>query len=426
MTLRQLPLHLLIALALLSTPMAAQPAEAPLDLQTLIREALTNNPDLQSLENAALAAEARVPQAGALPDPVLSFNLMNLPVNSFDFDQEPMTGKQIALMQKFPFPGKQGLREEIARDQATVMDFRYRELRNQLVRNVKIAYYRLYLIDKSIAITRKNAEVLEEFTKIAESKYSVGRGLQQDVLRAQVELSKITDRLIDLQQRRDAQEAALNALLDRSPDAPLGAVPDLDFSALAVTLPQLRDSADANRPLLLAWETSVRQNEKQVGLARKGYLPDFSLGIAYSQRDVLKSGIGGVDFLSGMVNVEVPLYFWRKQRKQVEESRYGLGATQRRLREVRNGVYAELETLRSDIERNKRRLDLYRTGILPQARQSLESAIAGYQTDKVDFLTLLNNQINLFNFELDYFRILSDYHINLARLEAAVGASLTP
>ena len=413
----------IIMLLLLRTGIAQSP-DSTLMLSGLIQEALANNPNLQSAENSWQASLAQIPQAGALPDPVLSVNLMNLPVSSFAFDQEPMTGKQIGIMQMFPFPGKQGLKEDIAREGAAVSEARYRELRNQLVKNVKSAYYDLFLVDKSLETVHKNIGVLQEFVRIAETKYSVGGGLQQDVLRAQVELSKLTDRRINLQKQRESVEARLNALLNRPVATPAGQPETVVFTPFLFSLDSLKSLAEHNRPLLQAWEATIRQRDEQVNLARKAYLPDFSLGVAYTQRDVLQNGMGGGDFLSGMLSVKVPLYFRRKQRRQVEESRYQQISAQQQYREMLNRVYADIDASLAGVQNNERLIDLYQSGIIPQAGQALNSAIAGYQTDKVDFLTLLTNQMNLFNFELDYYRILSEQRKGAAELEALTGTEL--
>jgi outer membrane protein TolC len=316
------------------------------------------------------------------------------------------------------------VRENIARENAAVAEARYQELRNQLVKNVKATYFDLFLVDKSIETVQKNLEILQEFVRIAETKYSVGSGLQQDVLRAQVELSKMTDKLINLQKKRDAVEARLNALLNRPAENLVGATEELVFKSFEYDFEQLKQLADEDRPLLQAWQAMIRQSEQQVRLAKKEYLPDFSLGVVYSQREELQNGAGGVDFLSGMINVKLPLYFWRKQKKQVEESRYNQISVQERYNDVRNQVYSGLDAIFNDVQKNERLLNLFETGIIPQASQSLNSAIAGYQTDKVDFLTLLTNQVNLFNFELDFYRILSDHHKGAAEIEALTGTEL--
>lgn len=405
--------------------MIAQQQDTLLNLPDLVQEGLDNNPDVRAAYHRWKANEAKIPQAGALPDPQLSFNLMNLPVNTFDFDQEPMTGKQLALMQMFPFPGKLGLKEDIAREGAGISGARYQEIRNQLVKHIKLTYFDIFYIDKAIETTRKNTDVLNDFSRIAASRYSVGKGIQQDVLRAQVELSKMEDKLISLRQKREALEAKLNALLNRPPATPVGKPVEPTADSIKITLSRLRELADQNRPLLNAWQAMIRQSEHRVRLAKKGYLPDFKLGVAYTQREVLRSGMGGIDFFSGMVTMNLPLYFWRKQNKSVEEAQYSSTTVSDKYSDVHNQVYSDLERTLSEARKNYRLLNLYQTGIIPQATQSLNSAIAGYQTDKVDFLTLLNNQITLFNFQLEYYRVLSDYNRALAELEAITGIVLS-
>jgi cobalt-zinc-cadmium efflux system outer membrane protein len=418
-------LHLLvIVMMLLISNSIAQQTDSTAILDDLIAEALKNNPDLKSSYHNWQADQARIPQAGALPDPQLGLNLMNMPVNSFDFNQEPMTGKQITLMQMFPFPGKLGLKEDIAESGAQVSQAKYQELQNQLKKNVALTYYNIFLIDKSLQTTRKNQELVRQFTRIAESRYTVGKGLQQDVLKAQVELSKMEDKLITLQQKRDMMVARMNALLNRPAGSPFGMTVAPDADSINTTLDSLKVLSDENRPLFRAWQAMQQQSDKKVRLAKKGYLPDFSLGVAYTQRERLRNGMSGVDFVSGMFSMSLPVYFWKKQNKNVEETRYSEKMVQEKYSDVRNQVYSGLDRTLSDVRKNFRLLDLYQNGIIPQANQSLNSAISGYQTDKVDFLTLLNNQMTLFNFELDYYRVLSDYAKGIAELEAETGTNL--
>ena len=418
--------HLWILLLLLWPILIfAQQTDSIARLPDLIEEGINNNPDLLASYQNWQADLAKIPQAGALPDPQLSLNLLNLPVNTFELNQEPMTGKQIALMQMFPFPGKQGLREDIAKSAADISRDKNLELKNQLIKNIKQTYYDIFFIDQSLETVQKNRGVLQDFIRIAQSKYSVGKGLQQDVLKAQVEFSKLEDKSITLTQKRQAATERLNALLNRPAGTPLGKtiVPEPD--SLNLDFAQLQNLANENRPLLQAWNSMFQQSAKKVSLAKKEYLPDFKLGIAYTQRDKLENGMGGIDYLSGLFSVDIPLYFWRKQNKKVEETRYNQDMVQQSYRNVQNQVYADLDKSLSDVEKNYRLLELYKSGIIPQATQSLNAAIAGYQTNKVDFLTLLNNQLTLFNFELDYYRFLSDYRKGIADLEAATGVNLT-
>jgi cobalt-zinc-cadmium efflux system outer membrane protein len=403
----------------------SQLAEDVLILDDLINIAIEKNPQLHSLYNAVQADSAKIPQAGALPDPILSLNVLSLPTNSFAFDQEPMTGKQIALKQLFPFPGKLSLQEDISSEGAAISMANYQEYRNQMIKDLKIGYYDLFFIDKSIEITGKNQQLLKEFAEIAESKYIVGIGLQQDVLKAQVELSKMIDRLIQLKQKREVKQARINTILDQPVNTQLGKLEEPEFSTLDKTRDTLQIIAKLNRPFLIGWESMKKQSSLKVDLAKKDYWPNIGVFLAYTQRDELRNGNRGYDFVSGGISLNIPIFSGSKQSKKVEETIYTKSMIDARYNQILNQVYFELENKLTSMEKNAKSVELFKTGIIPQASQSLESAMIGYQTDKVDFLTLINNQITLFNYELDYYRVISDYNKDLAGLEYVTGIQLT-
>jgi outer membrane protein TolC len=412
---------------LILNPLAgiSQVAENIMDLDHLIYQAINKNPQLKSFRSATQADSTKVPQSGSLPDPILSFNILNLPTNSFAFDQEPMTGKQIALRQIFPFPGKLGLKEEISAENVDISIANYEEYKNQIIRDVKITYFDLFFIDKSITITTQNQQLLLEFAKIAETKYSVGKGIHQDVLKAQVEYSKMSDKLIQLEQRREENQAKMNKLINASANSKLGKTNELVFIPLNVDPDTLYSRANKYRPLIKAWKAIRKQSSLKVQLAKKDYWPDIGLFVAYTQREELQSGNPGHDFLSGGISLNIPLYSGGKQSKRVEETQYSKNMIDERYAEVQNQIYMDLETSRSNAYKNARLVDLFKTDIIPQAEQSVESALVGYQTDKVDFLTLISNQITLFNYNLDYYRVLSEYKKDTARLEFLTGVQLS-
>lgn len=411
--------------AAFSTAGYSQTQDQVLVLDDLINTAIEHNPQLKSMRSAFMADSSKISQEGALPDPVLSLGLMNLPVNSFVFDQEPMTGKQIAINQQFPFPGKLGLKEDISSEDAVISRSNYQEYRNQLIRDVTTEYYNLFVIDKSIDITQKNQALLKEYTEIAQSRYRVGKGLQQDVLKAQVELSKMIDKFIRLKQERQVKQARINTLLNQPVDTPLGKPAEPGYNEFRQDLDSLQTLAKINRPLLAGWESMRKQSRLRVDLARKDYWPNIGVFVAYTQRDMLQNGSPGHDFLSGGISLNLPVYSGSKQSKKVEESIYNENKIDDRYQQVLNQLYFELEDRYSSLIKNSELVDLFRTGIIPQATQSLESAFTGYQTDKVDFLTLVNNQLTLFNYQLDYYRVLGAYHNDLAGLDFLTGAQLT-
>ena len=394
------------------------------NLDFFVKEALQNNPDYLSAKDRLHSAQSQIPQAGALPDPNLGFAVMNLPINSFEFNQEPMTGKKVSLMQMFPFPGKLGLKEDIAVSQAKVIEFQVEELKNNLIKNVKLTYYNLFFVEKSLDIVEKNKVLLKQFISVAETKYSVGKGLQQDVLKAQVEFSKLNDKLISLNQKQKQLVFQLNKFLHTDIKTPVPKLPELNNTELNFSLENLQELGLDYPPLLKSWIALTEKATSVTKLAKKGYLPDFRLGVAYTQRADLLSGKKMYDFFSAEVKMSLPLYFYKKQSKKVEETQQLISSVEEKYQAVKNEVFFQIENNLTELKKNEQLVDLYKTGIIPQASQSLNSAMSGYQVDKVDFLTLINNQMTLFIYEMEYFRVLTDYEKSIAQLETAVGKEL--
>src|SRR6056297_2622493 len=404
-----------------STLSFSQTPDTTMLLVELVQKVLTQNPELQSSFQEWEASKTRISQQEALPDPTLGLNIMNLPVNSFTLDQEPMSGKQISLMQPLPFPGKLSIKGDIARSDSEISLQRYRELKNQLIKKTKQAYYDLYYVDQALATVASNQELLNEFVKIAETRYGVGKGTQPDVLRAQVALSKMIDSELKLRQQREAVQAQINTLINESADTPLGKAVAAELESWTPKLHTLIQRADSTSPLLAAWKTALKQSEQKSDLALKDRYPDFSVGVAYTQRNELKNGMPGYDFVSAMFNVKIPLFHSKKQDKKVQETRIKQTGMEYRYQNVANSIEQMLQQSLTNLEKNRRLVDLYQTGIIPQAEESLESSIAGYQNDKVDFLSLLDSELTLFEFRLDYHRFVADYHKAVAELEALTG-----
>jgi outer membrane protein TolC len=402
----------------------SQSSDSTLVLDRLIEEMQQNNPELQASYHQWQAISARAPRAGSLPDPVLGIGLMDLPVNTFAFDQEMMTGKQISFMQMFPFPGKQGTQKAIVSSEAAAAEQNYLQKQLELISSLKSIYFDLFYVDKAMATNQHNTELLNQIAVIAEARYRTGKGLQQDVLKAQLELSKLTDNLLDLQQQRQSLSAQLNFLLNRDPVSELAKPEGLKFIPYDKDLAELKTMAEKNNPYLLSWQLMNQQSYQKVQLAKKEYLPDFSVELAYTQREVLQNGEGGVDLVSGMVSLTLPLYFWNNQKKQVQESQLEAHSTLKMQENAGRMIFRELEKVYSDLLKNQKRLELFTYSIIPQANQTLQSSLAAYQVDKLEFLTVIENQLSLYEYELESYRILSDYHKNIAELDALTGTGV--
>jgi len=386
-------------------------------LDELIETALRQNPAIQGAKQAADARHARVSPAESLPDPTVSFQTMG------DFltlqKADPSSGRTYTVEQEIPFPGKLGLKGKIATAEAEAEDWNHETARRQVVSDLKVAYYDLYLIYKSIESVEKSRSLLLDFTKIAESKYRVGTGTQQDVIKAQVELSKIVDRLTVLEQRRGISEARIRSLIYDQSGMPLGKPADFEKAALRYSQEELERMAMDNSPKLKVQEKEIDRSLYAVQLAKKEYYPDFAVSASYVERDAQK------DMSGVMVKAKIPLYFWRNQRQELKGSELSLSGAQRVRDNVISSLSYEVKNGYILASGSQRLVELYGSTLLPQARLSVESALASYQVGSVDFLSLIDTVVTLLDYEIKHYEALTDFEKALAQLEPTVGIELT-
>ncbi len=411
--------------AVASLAAAAASAEPPeLDLDHLIEEALTANLSLQVLKHGAAAARAVVPAAGALPDPGLKVELSNVPLRPLDLDGSPMSGRQITLSQKLPYPGKRAARERAASHAAAAAEAARQEREGTVVNLVKQTWFDLGFLDRSIAITENNRDLLRDFVRIAQTKYSVGRVPQQDVLKAQVSLSGLRRRLLHMEGERRRTGARLNALLNRDPREPVGRTPAREQTSLTFEAVRLLELALGERPLLRGLREGRERWRAAEELAILDRRPDFVVSAGWRQRGFEDDPVSGSDFFSAGVMLTLPVYQGRKQDSRLAEARARVREAEARIEAEIRELALRIEELHVDAQTHLEEMALFRDVIIPQADQSLAAAIAGYQVDEVDFLTLLDNQMTLLDFEIDYYRHLSQFEKSLAHLESVVGRRL--
>ncbi|MBI4470997.1 MAG: TolC family protein [Acidobacteria bacterium] len=399
-------------------PQAGSRATPSISLDQLIQEALERNPAIQAARRAVDAKRAMVLPAQTLPDPMVGFQTMGNLIPPTLQGGDPSSARAISFEQELPFPGKLSIKGKIAAEEVEVEWWNYEQARRQVVSDLKLAYFDLCFIDKSMEIVQKDKDLLQKLVQIAEAKYRVGQGIQQDVLKAQVEISKLIDRLAVLEQRRGIAEARISSLLYRPPETPLGPTPPLQKAELRHTLEELHRIARSNAPELKMQEREIDRNQYAVELARKEFYPDFSAGFTYYNRTAVPEMFGL------MFKATIPLYFWRKQRPELESAASGLARAQKQREGAESMLYFKLKDSYLMATTSDRLMELYRTGVIPQSILSLDSAVAGYQVGKVDFLTLIDNLVTLLDYELKYNEVLTDYQKALAQLEPLVGIEL--
>lgn len=434
------------ALVAVTSPTALPGQEVT--LPALLREAEAENPSVIAARSASDAARARVAQAGALPDPTLGLGFMNVPVARPGLGAEMMTMTQLQVGARLPWPGKLGTREEVASLRAEAAAWEVERVRDEVVAEVKSAYYRVYFVDRALEVTGRNEMLLGDFAQLTSSKYAVGTGAQTDALKAQVERSRLDDQRLALREQRASVVARLNALLGRPADTPLSSVELPDEVSIAALTPSaggvgfasatladvvpgadapagpvppaadLQDLALEHNPMIQAHVRRVAAQERSVALARVATLPDLSVSAGYSYR----AGFG--DFFNLMVSAPLPVFSGRKQDQAVVEQHASLAEHEALHHAMVHDVNAEISSLTAGLRRARDQLVLLQEGMLPQARTSLTSATASYRVGRVDFLALLDAQVTLYRHELDYHRLLADFAANLAELERVVGTEV--
>lgn len=387
-------------------------------LQHLIEQALENNPEIKAMQRRFDLMRARIPQAKALDEPMLSVGYMGN-ITPFQVQKgDPSSGRTISISQDLPFPGKRSLRGKVASSDADAEWWAFEQTRRNVVAEVKDAYFDLYYLTKALGVVTKTKTLLEQFIKIAEARYSVGKGIQQDVLKAQVEFSKLIEQQTMLEQRKQIAEARLNSLLYREPESPLGIPEELKPRDFPYSLGQLNETAVTNYPELKAQRRKIEGAQYAIQLAKKEFYPDFSVGFTYVNRPAMPEMYGVT------VGIKLPVYYAQKQRPALTEATASFEAEKRSLENTTTVLMFKIRDKYLAATTARRLLSLYSTTIVPQSSLSLESAIAGYQVGRVDFLTLLDNLVTLLNYELSYYEQLSNEEKAVAALESLVGVTL--
>ncbi len=395
-------------------------------LTSLVAEALENNPEIRAALRERDAASQRIAPAAALDDPVLEAGVINAPLASSPFNREDMTMKMIGLSQRLPFPGKRGLREAVAARDAEGIGYGYQETLNRVVRDIKIAYFDLGLTLARTGLVEKNKLILERFLQIAKGRYEAGRVNQADVLKAQTQVSRMVDELLRLARERPTVEAELIRALGRNAivTPPVPELPHLREETLS--LESLRETAMTQRPQLLALQSIVARNEKALDLARRNYYPDFDVRLAYGQRDNMLDGGRRPDMVTLTVAMNLPVWRENKLTPRVVEALALRDQAQSTYEAQRNEVAARLRQQTALAEQSLQSARLYQTTILPQARLTVESSLSAYRVNRVDFLTLLDSQMTVFNYEISLATTMAGYNKALAEIDLLIGKPPPP
>ncbi len=388
-------------------------------LSSLISEALKNNPQLQAAEYRFIAAKARVRLLRTLADPKIEYEYDKITADMdavMNGSTSPM--RTFSVSQEIPFPSKLFLRKQAAQKEANSYEQEFKETQHKIIKDVKEAYFQLFLSEKKIALTKENMELLSQMIEVINKKYTVNKAGMQDSLRAQVEHSKLANQLVLLEQEEKISQSMLKALLGRQQDSNILAIEDKNGLGLELKEENILSLTKENRPELKSFREMVRKSEIDYALSKQEYLPDFMIKYKREERN------GGMGSWAGMLGVTVPLWFWEKQDSFVKEARANLSVAKAEYQASENMTLFEARSALAKFEAAKSLVKIYETGVLPQAQSALETARAGYESNKIDFLELLDSLRTLRDFQMEYFEALANLEISLADLERSVGKDL--
>lgn len=411
--------------------------DTPDSLRAYIVLALRENPDIKAAEEVVRSRYARVPQATALPDPMLTTKTLPEPVRTAEGDNYFILG----IQQKLVVPEKLDRAGRVAWQQARMAVEDLQRVRLNVIADVKRVYFRLYVIDKTIEIDLANQDLLRGLIDAARAQVAAGRRSQDDVLRAQVELYGLESKLIDLRQQRETSVAMLNRLLSRPQQSPVEEPTDFDLREVDAEVERLILVAADHNPSMARLREQIARDREAVELARLAYWPDFTVGLEWMQMDPRGAFVPAPNAQTGMrppinrmsengsdnwavtVGLNIPVWFERIE-GGIREARSQLKASQHQYRAASNRVHFEVEDALVRVRAQRELAGLFDKTIIPQAQQAYEVSRATYSAGRGDFLFVIDNWQKWLAFTIQYHRALGELERSIADLEEAVGLSL--
>ncbi len=406
-----------------AVPRSTLDARAPAitRLSALIREAESHNPQILAARRTWQAAEQVPSQVSTLPDP--QFTVQQFTVGSprpfAGFSNSNFAYVGFGISQDLPYPGKLRLRGEVAQRDAAARREQVETMRRAVIEQLKATYFRLAYIQQTRGILERDEKLVEQIEKIAEARYRVGQGNQQDVFKAQLQETKILQQLEINRQQMGSLEAQLKQILNRPPDSPDVTTEEVTETPLPYTSDQLLALVRTQSPAVLAEQQLVRRQGLQVELARKDFYPDFNVQYMYQ-----RTGLQFRPYYMLTFGVKVPIWRSRRQRPELAHAAEDLASSRREYEAQVQQTYFEVQDQFVKAETGDRLLKIYRQGLIPQATATFDAGLAAYQTGKEDFQTLLDSFLDVLNLDTEYWSTLADHEIALAKIAQLTGVGL--
>jgi outer membrane protein TolC len=396
-------------------PAQSRADDSVVTLKDLEQEALLNNPEIHMADQKAESADEKKSLAAAMPDPMIGYMVQNVgaPV-TWSVGKEDMSMQGVVFTQEVPFPGKLSTMGHAAGKMAEREHENAREMQLRVLAGLRNAYYEYYLAYRSTEIITQTKDLMKNVQQIAETRYGTGQGTQQDVLRAQLEVLMLLDKLAEEERKKETQAAMINSLVGRNPLATLGRPAELPRPSLGKSAEDLAAMAEAHSPLLLGKQRMVEQSAFEVSSRKKDFLPDMVLSGGWFTRG------DKTDVWQASLMFKVPLYFWNKS-TGIKAANADLHSSQYDYDAAKLAVLARVRDLTAAARTSEHHLHLYSSGIIPQAGQALQSATSNYRVGKTDFLSLLDSQSLLLKYQLMEQEELVNLHKTLSMIGEMTG-----
>ncbi|MCB9719698.1 MAG: TolC family protein [Candidatus Omnitrophica bacterium] len=388
-----------------------------------IKVGLSRNPDLKAAFYEWKSSLRKVPQAFSLPDPQLSYADY---IESVETRVGPQN-QSISVKQKIPLPDKLWIKKNKAFRASEAAYYRFENKRLQLMYEISDAYYEFAYLSKAILVSKENLKLLGNFESVAQAKYSSGIARNQDLLKVQVELGKLENDLYSLEDLKSALVARLNALLNLPKGYSLPWPNELfeymDMEDGYADMQQLIETMNKNNPQLKAFSEVVKKEKESLKLAKRAYFPDLTIGLTHiNTGDALNASMidSGKDAQMITFSFNVPIWFNRLN-AGVDEAKSSLEAAENNLSNFENQLYSKLVFTHYKVRDALRQSRLYEEALIPKAVQTLNSTQSGYEAGNVDFLSLIDAQRMLLDFQLAYYRYHANYHQRLMELKTLLG-----
>ena len=396
-------------------------ADLPTPLSSLLDEATRSNPDIQAIRLGWQAATQVPSQVSTLPDPQVTLQHFSVgsPRPFAGYSNSDFAYIGFGISQDLPYPGKLKLKGEAALQDAAISRNKLEAVRRTVLQQVKEAYYQIAYVQQTLEVLDRNGKLLEQLEKMADSRYRVGEGSQQDILKSQLERTKLLREVAHHHELMNTQQALLRKLLNRPPGSPDISTEPLVETPLTYTSDELLARVRTENPEVLGQQEAVKKQSLQVEIARKDRYPDFSLQYMWQH-----TAEPFRDYYMLSFSARIPIYRRRKLNPEMTQAVEELNRSRREYESQIQTAYFDVRNQYLAAETASQMLKIYREGLIPQALAAYQSGLTSYQSGGVDFETLFSSFLDVLNFDGEYWKTLMEHETALARIEQITGVPL--